>query len=523
MQSKSEYMAYKHLRMDTINLIRNLRNQGVGKKAIARQLHISKNTVKKYLLRIDQMDIDPKISELEENHAQNIYSTHYFHASGKREELLSVLPELVKELRYKGVTRQQIWEQYRINCSNGYSYGQFCRELKKYKRISDATIAIEHEPGQVMQTDFAGSKLRYFDNEQQQWVHVPVLISTLPCSGRIHVMALPSFGIEDLTRGMSCALRYFGGVPKLILSDNMASFVSKADRYSPTFTQLCRQLSVHYGTELDATRVGKPQDKGHVERHVKTTYQNIYAKIRHETAYSLEQLNQFVSDKVNALNNTVRQGTEMTRNEYFERYEADHLLALPFQDFEITKSTRATVQRNYHVLIGEDKHYYSVPYKYIGQRVDIIYTKKDVEIYLGVHRIAFHARNLQKGGFSTTQAHRPEKHKMYLAQLNATPQDYLDKAAMIGPDTLWAVENILNAPNHPRLTKKQADGVFSLVRHYSDKRIEQVCTYIKPCGTISLEMIKNVLASNMDAAAHTLIKPARIPLHENIRGATHYQ
>jgi transposase len=53
-------------------------------------------------------------------------------------------------------------------------------------------------------------------------------------------------------------LKYFGGVTKTILCDNLRTVVTKSDRYEPVLTDLCFQLSEHSGTTFSAARPGKP-------------------------------------------------------------------------------------------------------------------------------------------------------------------------------------------------------------------------------------------------------------------------
>lgn len=515
-------MAYKPIRMDMINHIKDLKSRAVGIKAIAKQLHISKNTVKKYLAKLEALDIDPD-QPLGDEDLDRIYSDYYKRANFKKEKLLELLPDLIKKLRLTGITREHVWEDYIKQQPQGYSYGEFCRQIKNFKKINQAALMLNHKPGQIMQVDFAGKKLRYYDPETSTWIYVPVLICTLPFSGRIFVVALSSQGIENFVHGMSSAISYFGGVPQMILSDNLKSYVKKSDRYCPSFTQLSTQLSVHYNLELDATRVAEPRDKGHVERHVTIAYQNIYSKLHNEKPTSLEELNQLVSFHLEILNNKNRQQTQMSRNEYFEAHERAYLSDLPSTEFCLTKSTRATVQQNYHVLLGEDTHYYSVPYKYIGQKVDIVYTREEVDIYIGVKRIAFHKRDSKKREFTTMDNHRPKNHLLYLASINLSPKDFIDKAALIGPNAAWAMEYIINRNSQRPKTHKLAMGFMSLARHYSDQRIEQICTYIKPCGTITLGMIKNVLSSNIDKLDNNQNSEFTTPSHDNIRGATHYK
>ena len=153
---------------------------------------------------------------------------------------------------------------------------------------------------------------------------------------------------------------------------------------------------------------------GHVERHVRIVYNRLYGPLRNEIFHSIEEINRAFLPKLEEHNEKNYQGLDHSRKDLFEKDEKPLLLPLPSEMFEIKKSTRAKVQRNYHVILGEDKHQYSVPYQYIGKTTEVIYTSKYVEVYLGIERIAIHSRDRRKHGYSTFPDHMPEKHKKYL-------------------------------------------------------------------------------------------------------------
>ncbi len=506
--------------MDIINKIKNLTDAGNGIKATARKLDISKNTVRKYLDIISCNSLKNSEELLYENDADKIYSQHYIHNNDRKEFLIEFFKENLFELSKVGVTREHLWDSYLLSFPNGYSYGEFCRQLKSYRRTLDSTLNFVHKAAQTMQVDFAGKKLKYF-NEDLKELFAEVLICVLPYSGHCFAIALPSQNIENFTYGISQALHYFGGSPQIVLSDNLKSYVTKPDRYNPTFTQAVSQLKSHYGFDLDATRVAKPKDKASVERHVTIVYQNIFSKLHKEKSLGIEALNLLVLKHLNTLNNNPSKEGQ-SRVQKFESSEKEHLIPLPSKPFLITKTIKAAVQRNYHVLLGEDNHYYSVPYKYIGQKVDVVYTKLDVEIFVGVRRIAYHKRDNSNNNFSTNENHRPEKHNIYIAHINSSPEDYQNKAAQIGENTAWAMKYLLDASTHRNITFKSADGLLSLARNYTNERVEQICTYIKPCGVITLDMIKNIINSKIDKAENNIDQHI-IPLHENIRGGSNYK
>jgi transposase len=519
-------MAYKPIRMDIVNQIRDLKIKNTSIKHMARILGISRNTVKKYLRKIEELNLVDQATEIREEHFYQIYSDHYQHSNVRQQTLIEMMPELLKTLSLRGKTREHIYQDYIRIHNEGYSYGEFCRKIKAYRRTLNATINIEHKPGEVMQLDYAGSTLKYYDPKSGECYYAQVLICTLPSSGMTFVIAMPSQSIPDFIHGITKALSYFGGCPKRLLCDNLKSFVTKPNRYLPTFSEAVSQLARHYGVELEATRVAKPKDKAHVERHVSIVYNNIHAHLHDHRPQSIEELNVLVNQYLEKLNNKKRtSGTNhrnLSRREAFDQFEKETLGPLPNQPFYLKSSTMATVQSNYHVCVGEDMHYYSVPYTYIGKKVQVVYTEHDVQIFFDVHRIAYHKRNKIRGTFSTIEAHRPPKHIHFLADEALSKDDFVKKASGVGPSTQWAMQCILHDLNPNANYHKIAKGLLSLQKHYSPERLEQVCSFFRDQNIISLEAIRNVIASNRDLKYSAEPQAKIIPLHNNIRGADYF-
>lgn len=506
-------MAFKTILMDQIEKIRELLGKGHGVKTIVKITGLSKNTVKKYR-RIIETIVLPGYDDVLK--PQEVYSDYYVNSSKNNEEILLLIPDYIKRLSKVGTTREQLWEEYRIDNPDGYSYGEFCRKIKNFKRIGNATLNFTHKAAEVMQVDFAGKGIDYVDTLTGELKKAQILVCVLPFSKMLFVIALKSQNTEDFIYGITCAINYFGGTPKRILSDNLKSYVTKANNYCPTFSELAVQLSSHYNVELDATRVAKPKDKASVERGVNLTYQNIHVYINKLPIGNFDQLNSNIKSYLENFNNKICKEFSLSRRAYFEANEKELLNDLPAKIFDLSKSIKAKVQNNYHFYLGEDNHYYSVPYKYIGKQVKVIYNRTLVEVYIGIHRIAVHDRVLAKG-MTTNENHRPEKHTLYLQMSALTYEDYIEKASDVGSNFQWAMTYILDQYKDNIKRDKIAQALLSLNKHYKSDRLEQVCAYIKPCGIITLEMIKNILSSNIDLKPIEQIK-FNIPHHDNIRG-----
>jgi hypothetical protein len=366
--------------------------------------------------------------------------------------------------------------------------------------------------------------LHWIDRTTGELISCEVLVCTLPYSGYTFAYAVGSQRQEDFIEAINAAFLFFGGLPAVLLSDNLKSYVKKANRYEPTFTDLCIQLSTHYGVELDATRAGKPKDKGSVERHVAIVYNRIFGPLRDREFFSLSEINEAINRQLEDLNDRKFQGRSYSRKDKFDEEEKQFLQELPSEIFEIKRSVYAKVQRNYHVVLGEDKHQYSVPYQYIGKKTQVIYTSKTVEIYLGITRITSHRRDRRKYGYSTFAAHMPEKHKKYTESRGWDANYFRIQADRLGPSTRWAIDQILASKQLIEQTYNACLGLLRLKDKYDAERLENACAKAKTTHRASYGIIRNILKNGMDKLP-TSTQPELfdIPKHHNIRGPSAYQ
>lgn len=507
-------MANKTLHMDQIKRIIQLKSEGCSIKKISRLMRLSKNTVRKYLRSEGAVSLNEGKEEVREMSKED----------RRESDLQDDLPDIMQELGRVGVTRYLLWQEYKIRRPDGFSYGRFCDRVRRYCLVENATMRLDHKPGYYLQIDFTGKKMDWIDQRTGEAISCEIIICTFPFSGFTFVYALESQKQADFIEALNLAFLYFGGLPWVLLGDNMKSYVYKADRYEPTFNEVCVQFATYYGVELDATRAYKPKDKANVERHVQLVYQRILAPLRDQIFFSQHQLNEAIRKQLDLHNDQLFQGRTYSRRDQFIKYEKPLLKELPTDLFELKKSTRAKVQRNYHVILGEDKHQYSVPYQCIGKQTVITYTSKMVEIFIGVDRIAHHPRDRREHGYSTYAAHMPEKHLKY-QETRGWDADYFRKQAdEIGVATRWAIDQILSSKQLIEQTYRACIGVLRLKTQYSAERLENACQRAKTTHRATYGIISNILKNGMDKIIlEKQIDLFHPPEHSNIRGPKNYQ
>ena len=496
-------------------------------KATARHFNISKNTVKGYIRRLHELDIDmSQISSMSESELELAVYKGSTHSDQERQvRFASQVDYFLKELRRKGVTKQLLWEEYKEKDPEGYTYSHFCAALKSHTQSRGLTLRMHHKPGEVLMVDYAGKKIPYVDEHTGEYREAEVLVAVLPHSQMTYVIALPSQRTEDFIYGITKALEYYGGSPRYIMSDNLKAYVTKADRYEPTYNQLSVQMSEHYSMDMQATRVAKPKDKGSVENMVRTVYTRLYAPLRDMTFHSIDQINVAFSPLLEAHNDTPFQKRQGSRSLIFEESEKHILTPLPSDRFEIKKSTVAKVQRNYHILLGEDKNYYSVPYKYVGKKARIIYTATTVEIYHKTQRIAIHRRADKKQQYSyiTEDNHKPSSHKLYEKMSQSQDAEFIKQAEEIGQNTMWAITHILTHQPNQDQAQKSCLGILRLGQKYDSQRLENACLRCKQVSKVNYTLLCNILSKNLDQESKPDTSNTPAVLHQNIRGSQCYK
>jgi hypothetical protein len=193
---------------------------------------------------------------------------------------------------------------------------------------------------------------------------------------------------------------------------------------------------------------------------------------------------------------------------------------LPVRNFEKAEWQIATVQYNYHISV--DGQYYSVPYEYIKQKVDIRVTQNVVEVFFENNRICSHVRlDGKKNQYSTTQAHMPSNHQQYIQW---DGQRFRDWAGKIGENTAVVVESIISGYKVEQQSYKSCMALLKLADSYTPERLEAACakalTYTpRP----NYKNIQTILRSNQDKISDDSSNVSSQSEFGLIRGADYYK
>jgi len=370
--------------------------------------------------------------------------------------------------------------------------------------------------------DFAGKKQYYVDTSTGERIPCEVFVGILPFSGLIFCQAVLSQKTHDFAACINAMLRFYAGVPATILCDNLKTAVLRSDRYEPVFTDLCYQLSEHYGTTFSAARPYSPKDKALVEQAVRITYAHVYAPLRNQEFTSLKALNDAMHQQLLLLNNKPYKDTVYSRLYFYQQQERPLLKPLPSEPFVPKKVTVLTVQRNYHIQLREDCLYYSVPYQYVGKKVKVLYDSRVVEVYYDNSRIALHIRKPHCKAYTTIAEHMPPHHRHMHEIKGFNKEDLLKQAERIGANTLKAASLILENSIYIEQNYKSCFGMLMLQKRYGTPRLEAACGRALQGTRINYTMIKNILERGLDKQL-SILDEQPIPTHGNIRGKDNYQ
>jgi transposase len=498
---------------------------GNSQRSISELLGLSRNTVKSYvnlaaLLNVDYREF-ANMDDATLLGKMNIIKDRGTPLQDARHQQLVVyFQHYAQELNKTGVTLKLLWEEYKQKHPQGYSYMQFTVHYNRYTQRHKASYRHVHPKGEVLMVDYAGDKLHYVDTSTGEVISCDVLVCILPYSGYTFAYATHQQQQPDLVLGLNEAFKFYGGVPKAILTDNLRAVVKKSNRYEPDFTELACQLASHYQITLQATRVARPTDKGLVENAVKQVYYKIHGPLRNTTFSSLAELNAGISRQLKVLNGKAFQGKIYSRSDLFIE-ELLSLQQLPTQMFEVYQSKSAKVQKNYHVQI--EQCYYSVPYTYIGKILDIRFNSKHIEIYSNTNRIAIHNRLKAKFAYSTTKEHMPPNHAGYYETRGWNSEYFIHKAKEVGTYTELYVSRMLQSKVYVEQSYTSCIGLFRLVGQYSPLRVEQACKHLQHASTASYKRVEEVLRKNILEQAVPVPTISPIPTHTNIRSSNNYK
>lgn len=453
--------------------ILRLYSQGISQRSIAASCECSRNTVAKVLKRSQEVNVAwPLKPEMTNGELHKIFFPESASPSTRKRPDCEYIH---KEMAKSGVTLSLLWNEYCESCrlSNDIPlmYSQFCYYYQQYVTKTKATMHIDRKPGEQMEVDWAGQTASIVDTDTGEIMNAYVFVAVLSCSQYAYVEAFLAQNQECWITAHVNAYKYFGGVTRILVPDNLKTGVERVSWYTPVINKSYHEMAEHYGTAVIPARVRKPKDKPNAEGTVGIISTWIIAALRRQQFFSLRELNEAIREKLEEFNRKPFQRKPGSRLSVFLEEEKAALLPLPAAPYELAVWKVATVQFNYHISV--DKMHYSVPYEYIKHKVDVRITSKVVEVFFNNHRICSHPRlHGRPGQYSTVTEHMPEDHKKYTAW-NA--KRFVSWAKSVGEHTTVVVKAILSSHRVEQQGYKSCMALLKLADKHSISRLEAAC------------------------------------------------
>ena len=487
-------------------------------RQIARSCNIPHSTVANYLRRAEAAGVAwPLPPEMSDTDVEKLlFPTVPADRKVPMPDFEAIHTEL---LGHKYVTLELLWREYKRVYPEGYQYSYYCELYRRWAKKLDIYLRQEHRAGERMFVDHAGPTVPVVDRDTGLVKEASIFVAVLGASSYTFCEAVWKRDLPSWIGSHNRAVEFFRGVTEVTTPDNWKTGVKDPCYYDPELNPTYRDWAEHVGTVIIPARVRKPRDKAIVENGVLIVERWILAALRHRTFFSLAELNGAIRELLTRLNHRKFKKLDTTRARLFEEVDRPALKPLPTTPFEFAERKKATVHPDYHVEV--DHHYYSVPYRYQGEKVEARFSEKTVEILFDGKGIATHIRSYVPGKHTTREEHRPEKHR----DLKWTSSYMVDKGREIGPATAGVLKQIMEQRKHPELGYRACLGVLRFGKRYSNERLEAACRRAIAMNASSYRSIKSILENSLDREPleSVEIPAAHSEVHSNVRGSAYYQ
>lgn len=453
--------------------ILRLRAAGVSMRNIAYSCECARSTVQRVIRRADGCSLHwPLPEELDDEEIYHILFARERTTSEKAEpDFLAVHAELAK----KGVTLMLLWQEYcekSISANKEpYQYSAFCHRYRKWSKQNHIVMHIERKPAEQLMVDWAGTTMQTVDRDTGEIHKVYIFVACLPYSSYLYAEGFYTMDSLSWQCAHISALEHFGGVAPIVIPDNLKTGITKNTATELIVNASYRRLAEYYGFAVVPTRPRKPRDKASVEAGVGVITRSAIAALRNRTFFDLGELNVELSSKVADINARAFQKREGSRESIFLTCEKDALLPLPSKRFEVYVTKTATVPYNYHV--SAEGLFYSVPFTYVKQEVELRIGRKTISVYAGTKRIAMHKRSYnRRGSYTTNPKHMPDTHRDYVEW---TGDRFRSWAAQKGEGVAKVIDIILSSRAIEQQSYRSCHAVLALSKKHGDRALNEAC------------------------------------------------
>jgi transposase len=513
-------MSAKRVSMRKIREVLRLKwSLGLSHRAIGRSCGIGHTVVAEYLKRAEKAGVRwPLPPAWDNSHLEKLLFPPPIHLPSAQRPLPD-WPRLHQELKRKGVTLALLWEEYKAEHPEGFQYSRFCELYGAWVGTLDVVMRQEHRAGEKLFVDYAGQTMPVVERATGEVREAQLFVAVLGASNYTYAEATWTQGLPDWIGSHVRLFSFLGGVPAVVVPDNLKSGVSRVCWYEPDVNPTYQEMAAHYGVAVIPARVARPRDKSKVEVGVQVVERWIVARLRHRVFFSLGELNAAIRELLDRLNARPFHKLPGSRKSLFETVDKPALRPLPDARYEYAEWKKVKANIDYHVEF--DHHYYSVPYQLAKKPLEVRATVETVECFREGKRVASHRRSSLKGRYTTLPEHMPSSHRQYASW---TPGRMVSWAQETGPQTARLVESILEDRPHPEQGFRSCLGIMRLAKSYGAERVEAACARALGIKARSYRSVRAILENKLEDKPLPGKAPEAPPIeHANVRGATYYR
>lgn len=488
-----------------------LATNGWSQRRIARELGIHRETVGRHLRREDS-----KPAKVPTGSAAQSESKPAILPAGSEPKPAKVPPGILLRSRsqcelwrdwieqgvWAGLTAQRIYQDLVGEHQYVGSYDAVKRFVRRLRKVQpEAFMRIEVEAGAEAQVDFGKGAWVWVDGKRKRPHLFRVVLSH---SRKAYSEVVWRQTTENFIRCLENTFRYFGGVPKTLVIDNLRAAVTRSDWYDPELNAKVEEFCRHYSTVILPTRPAMPHHKGKVEAGVKYAQDNA---LKGRTFNSLTEQNLFLLEwEANVADTRIHGTTRQQVGKVFQKAEQSKLLPLPGSLFPVFEESPRIVHGDGYVELK--RAYYSVPPEYVGRQVWVRWESRMIRVFN--HRreqIALHVL-AEPGKFVTDPNHLHSRHRRVIQQ---SLEHLLDRARLIGQYTgSWAEAMI---QQRGPIGTRVLHGLLALAQKHPVKALELAAQKALHHGTWRLKDLRLLLEQTQPVPqldfleTHPLIRP----------------
>jgi transposase len=509
--------ARRELTMRQLRQMLRMHHDGVSAREIARTLGVARSTIQDNLARARTAGIGwPLPAEWTDELLEERLFARSGVKPGRRRHSEPDWATLMRELKRPGVNLMVLWEEYRQSHPEGYGYSRFCDLAREFQRRLSPVMRQHHVAGDKVFVDYSGKKISIVNPKTGEVREAEIFVAVLGASNFTYSEATWTQTLPDWIEAHVRMFRFFGGVTRLVIPDNLKSGVHKASFYDPEINRSYGMMAAHYGVGILPARPYRPKDKAKVEAGVRFAQSYILGRLRHQTIFSLADANRAIALVLERMNGRIMRRLGASRADLFANVDRPALRALPATDYEFAEWRLARVGIDYHVEV--DSFYYSVPHALIRAEVDLRITSRTIEVFHRGKRVAAHERRYSGRRHGTYPDHMPSAHRRYAEW---SPSRFQRWAHSIGPNTEALVIAVLTNRPHPEQGFRTCLGVLRLFRGIASARAEAVAARALAIGALTYKSVASILENNLDRASPAAESDSVIE-HQNLRGPGYF-